>query len=404
MVMVTAWRRSILKASRLAVATLAAHGLVASRVGPVAAQSLQTNLAHVILVDSATGSVLFQRGADDPMTPASTAKIMTADLVFDLLRAGTLRKDQLFVVSELAWRQGGAPSRGSTMFAKLKSQISVDDLLRGLIVDSANDAAIVLAEGIAGSQGAFATRMTDRARDLGLDHLTFTDAWGGANPDQHVTAREMALLANHLIKTYPDLYPIFGERDFLWNNIKQPNRNPLLAMDLGADGLKTGNIDETGFSIVGSALQNGRRLIVAIYGASSASERAEEARKILQWGFRAFETRKVFSAGDIVGTAQVFGGDSRDVPLVTPSQVDVLAPRDGSEKITATIAYKGPLIAPVAADQPLASLRVYRGTTEALVVPLRTARAVPVGSLSKRAFNAALEYVGALVRKYVFRS
>ena len=372
--------------------------------GPAAAQSLQTNLAHAILIDSATGSVLFERGADDPMAPASTAKIMTADLVFDLLKSGALKKDQLFTVSELAWRQGGAPSRGSTMFAKLKSQISVDDLLHGLIVDSANDAAIVLAEGIAGSQGAFATRMTDRARDLGLTHLVFTDAWGGANSDQLVTAREMAVLANHLIQTYPDLYAIFGQRDFLWNNIKQPNRNPLLGMDLGADGLKTGNIDDSGFSIVGSAQQNGRRLIVSIYGAKSASERAEEARKMLQWGFRAFETRKVFSAGDVVGTAQVFGGDTRDVPLVTPTQVDVLAPRDGSEKISAKIAYTGPLLAPVAADQPLATLRIYRGTTEALSVPLRTARAVPVGSLTQRALNAALEYAGALFRKYVSRS
>ena len=377
-----------------------------SVIAPVAggAEPLQTSLTHVILLDAATRTVLFERGSDDAVMPASTAKIMTAEIVFEMLRAGTLKPDQLFTVSETAWQQGGAPSHGSTMFAKLNSQVSVMDLLRGLIIDSANDAAIVLAEGIAGSQGAFATLMTKRARELGFPHLTFTDAWGDANPDQRVTTREMALLSAHMIETFPDLYRIFGQRDFVWSKIRQPNRNPLLSMDIGADGLKTGNIDDSGYAIVGSAIQNGERRIVAIYGAPTAKSRADEARKILQWGFRAFEARQLFSRGDVVGYAEVFGGASRSVPVIADQDVTVLVPREGGDKLSATIAYSGPLMAPVEAGQPLVDLKVYSGTTQMLQVPLRTGGSVAVGSLSTRAFDAGLSYFGDLFRKYVLRS
>ena len=383
---------------------MAAIGLAVGTAKAAAAQTLQTNVAHAILIDAATRTVLFERGADDRMTPASTAKIMTAEVVFEMLKSGKLKPDQMFRVSETAWRQGGAPSHGSTMFAKLNSQISVDDLLHGLIVDSANDAAIVLAEGISGSQGAFATLMTNRARELGFPHLTFTDAWGDDNPDQKVTAREMALLSDDLIETFPDLYQIFGQRDFLWNKIKQPNRNPLLAMDLGGDGLKTGNIGDSGYSIVGSAVENGERLIVAIYGARSAGERSAETRKILQWGFRAFDPRKVFAAGDTVGYAQVYGGASRTVPLMTDKDITLLVPKDGSDKLDAKIAYLGPLTAPVEPGKPVATLEIFRGSSQVLRVPLLSREAVAVGSLPKRALDAALGYVGDLFRKYVLRS
>ena len=389
---------------RATLAAVVSSTVLAGMVTASSAQTLQTSLAHVILIDAATRTVLFERGADDAMTPASTAKLMTAEIVFSLLKSGKLRHEQTFPVSETAWRQGGAPSRGSTMFAKLRSDISIDDLLRGLIIDSANDAAIVLAEGIAGSQGAFATLMTNRARELGFDHLTFTDAWGGPSPDQKVTAREMALLADHLIEAFPDEYKIFGEREFSWNKIRQPNRNPLLSADIGGDGLKTGNIDASGFAIVGSALQNNERLIIAVYGAKSASERIDEARKILQWGFRTFEMRRVFSAGAKVGTARVYGGDSRDVPLIAGKDIDVLVPRDGSERLSARIAYTGPLMAPVEADKPLADLKLFRGDKEILSTPLRTANFVGLGSLPKRALDAGLEYVESLFRKYVLRS
>ncbi len=197
------------------------------------AQPLQTSVPQAILIDADTQTVLFEKNADDPATPASTVKIMTAELVFQAIAEGHLKLDDEFPVSENAWRTGGALARGSTMFAALNSRIRVEDLIRGLVIVSGNDAAIVLAEGIAGSEGAFATRMTERARELGLDHLTFTNSWGRDDPEQKVTARDMALLAAHLIRTYPDLYQYFGEKDFTWNKIKQPNRNPLLTMDIG---------------------------------------------------------------------------------------------------------------------------------------------------------------------------
>lgn len=390
---------------RVMCVAVAVAGFAALHADLCRADALQTSVPHAILIDSDTGTVLFEKAADDLVTPASTTKLMTAELVFKGLKDGKLRMDQTFHVSQTAWRQGGAKSGGSTMFAKLNSDISIDDLLHGLIVDSGNDAAIVLAEGVAGSQGAFAIQMTDRARELGLKHLAFVDAWGSASPDQKVTAREMAELANHIIKTYPDHYKIFGEREFTWNKIKQPNRNPLLSMDLGADGLKTGNVDAaSGYAIVGSAVENGERLIVVIYGARKASERAEEARKILQWGFRSFQARKLFSAGETVGSADVFGGETRSVPLRAEKDIKVLVPRDAGEKLTAKITYTGPLLAPVEADSPAASLKLFRGDKEILSAPLRTDKAVPVGSLPRRALDAGLEYVGDLFRKYVLRS
>lgn len=371
---------------------------------PLSAEPIQSTLPHVILMDAVTRTVLFEHGADDPMTPASTAKLMTAAIVFEMLTSGKLKADTMFAVSERAWRQGGAPSRGSTMFAALNSQISIANLLHGLIIDSANDAAITLAEGIAGSEGAFATLMTARARELGFLNLTFTNSWGRPDADQKVTAREMALLADYVIETYPTFYKIFGERDFLWNKIKQPNRNPLLLMDIGADGLKTGNIDASGYALVGSAVQNGQRLIVSIYGARTAGERAEEARKLLQWGFRSFESRKLYAAGDTVGAAQVFGGDSREVPLVAPKEIRVLMPREGSERLTARVVYTGPLAAPLESGQLVANLKLLRGTAEVLTVPLRTGRAVPVGTLPHRALDAGLEYLTGLFRKYVLKT
>ena len=259
------------------------------------AQTFQTSAPHAILIDSATQSVLFEKDADALVVPASTVKIMTAEIVFHEIALGHLKLDDQFPVSETAWRNGGAPSRGSSMFAALNSSVRVEDLIRGLVIVSGNDAAIALAEGTAGSEGAFATLMTKRARELGLEHSTFTNAWGRGDPDQKVSPREMAALANHVILTYPDLYKHFGEKDFTWNKIKQANRNPLLTMDLGADGLKTGNIDDSGYGLVGSAVQNGQRLILALYGAPTAKERVVEARKIFLWGFRSFELENDFS-------------------------------------------------------------------------------------------------------------
>jgi serine-type D-Ala-D-Ala carboxypeptidase (penicillin-binding protein 5/6) len=367
------------------------------------AQTIQTSAPHAILIDSASQSVLFEKDADTLVIPASTVKIMTAEIVFHEIALGHLKLDDEFPVSETAWRYGGAPSRGSSMFAALNSSIRVEDLIRGLVIVSGNDAAIVLAEGIAGSEGAFATLMTKRARELGLERSTFTNAWGRGDSEQKVSPREMAALANHVILTYPDLYKYFGEKDFAWNKIKQANRNPLLTMGLGADGLKTGNIDESGYGLVGSAVQNGQRLILALYGCRTAKERVEEARKIFLWGFRSFDSKTIFPAGEAIGGAKVYGGSTSEVPLVANGEVKILVPRTAAGKFTGRIVYTGPLIAPVEAGREVAHLRIFRGTEQILDLPLKTAAAVEVGALPRRAMDAGIEYATGLFRKFVVK-
>jgi len=367
------------------------------------AQTFQTSAPHAILIDSASRSVLFEKEADALVTPASTAKIMTAEIIFHEITLGHLKLDDQFLVSETAWRYGGAPARASAMFAAPNSQIRIEDLIRGLVIDSGNDAAIALAEGVAGSEGAFATLMTKRARELGLEHSTFTNAWGRGDPEQKVSPREMAALANHVILTYPDLYKYFGEKEFTWNKIKQSNRNPLLTMDFGADGLKTGNIDESGYGLVGSAVQNGQRLILALYGSPTAKERAEEARKIFLWGFRSFESKTIFQAGETIGGAKVYGGTASQVPLVAGGEVKILVPRTATGKFTGRIVYTGPLIAPVEAGKEVARLKIFRGTDQILDLPLKTAAAVEQGALPRRAMDAGIEYATGLFRKYVVK-
>lgn len=372
--------------------------------GPAVAQSFQTTAPAALLMDAASHTVLYEKNADKPESPAATVKIMTAEVVFHEIAEGRLHLDDQFTVSEHAWRTGGAPSHGTAMFAALGSRIRVDDLLRGLIVDSGNDAAIVLAEGIAGTETNFVAMMNRRAHELGLDDLEFTNVWGKDDPNQKVTARDMALLADHLIRTYPNLYKYFGEKDFTWNKIHQLNRNPLLTMDIGADGLKTGYIDaKSGYSIVASAVQNGRRLILAMYGLKSAKQRAEEARRMLEWGFRTFATRTIFHAGETIGSAEVYGGARGSVDLVAEGPVRILMPRGSDQRLSGKILYSGPLVAPVHKGVEVARLNIYRGKTLVLDVPLETAQNIAVGSLPQRAMDAGVELGIDLFRKYVLK-
>ncbi len=363
-----------------------------------AAQGFQTSAPHAILIDAGSGTVLFEKGADDLVKPASTVKMMTAELVFHELQEGRLKLDDEFTTSEHAWRSGGAPSGGSAMFLALNSRARVEDLIRGLVIDSGNDAALVLAEGVAGSEEAFVMRMNKRGAELGLTRSSFGNPWGQDLPDQRVTPREMVRLAAHIINSYPDYYRYFGEKEFIWNKIRQSNRNPLLAMSIGADGLKTGNIDpKSGYGIVGSAVQEGRRLIVAVYGATTAKERAEEARKLLQWGFRNFEEKFLFKAGETVGEAVVYGGTQGRTPLVSPVDVKVLLQRGSSEKLSGKIVYEGPLIAPIEPGAKIGRLEIRRGNALVLEQPLETAERVEQGSLSRRAFDAAYEYLAGAI-------
>jgi D-alanyl-D-alanine carboxypeptidase (penicillin-binding protein 5/6) len=363
------------------------------------AQGFQTMAPTAILMDANSHAILFEKSADELTAPASMAKTMTAEVVFSQLKSGRLSMDTEFTVSENAWRKGGGGSGGSSMFAKVNTPVRLEDLLRGLIVQSGNDAAIAIAEGIAGTEENFARLMNERARQIGLAKSTFRNSTGYGHPEQKTTVRDLAKLALHIIETYPDLYKMFGEREFTWNKIRQQNRNPLLTMDIGADGLKTGNIDEAGFGLIGSAVQNNQRLIVVVNGLKTAKDRANESRKLLDWGFRAFESQQLFAPGQVVGEAQVFGGSMRALPLVAMKPVRVLVPRGESERVSARIIYTGPLKAPVRKGAEVARLQVSRGDMQALEMPLYANEDVQEGTLSQRALDGLLEFSTGWVRR-----
>lgn len=358
----------------------------------------QTGAPYAILLDAETGSVLFEKSADEPTPPSSLAKLMTAEIIFNEIAQGRLTRDTEMIVSEDAWRRGGAPSHTSSMFAPIHSRVRVEDLLRGLIIQSANDAAITLAEGVSGNERAFAVLMNKRARELGLANANFATATGLPEPSQKVAVRDLGKLARHIIRTYPDFYPIYGEREFTWNKIRQQNRNPLLPLTIGADGMKTGYTRDGGFGLVGSAVQNGLRLIVVVNGLKTAKDRADEAKKLLDWGFSGFERRPLFVAGEVLGDARVFGGTQTSVNLVAPNAVSMLIPRNSRDRISAKIVYTGPVPAPIQQGQTVGTLRVFRGTNVALEVPLQAAESVDRGSLPRRAFDAASELVIGFIR------
>jgi len=383
--------------------SLAATGLLLAPMAIAPAATPQISAPHVILVEAETGTVLFQRKADDPVAPASLAKLMTVEVVFDQLQLGNFKLDDQFVISENAWRKGGAPSGGSTMYAAIHSRVSVGDLLRGTIVHSGNDASIALAEGIAGNEAAFARMMNDRARELGLTKSYFTNSTGLPDPQMRVTARELVLLTRHIITTYPEHYRLYGEREFTWNKIRQLNRNPLLPMDIGADGLKTGFTNEAGYNLVGSAVQNGLRLIVVVTGLKTAKDRADEAKKLLDWGFKDFDTRLLFAEGQTVAEAKVYGGAQGSVPLVANAPVKLMVPRGTSDRITAKMVYTGPVQAPVREGQPIGNLQIWRGDAKVLEVPLKASESVGVGSIPQRAFDAVADLVINLFRSTVKR-
>ena len=383
------------------VATTCLIGLAASAQAQTSTVSVACRQA--VLMDADSQSFLFERNADELASPASTAKIMTAELLFRALKEGKVNLEQTYEISEKAWREGGAPSKGSSMFASLKSQVRIEDLIRGLLIDSGNDAAIAIAEGLSGTEEAFGEAMTRRARELGLRRSSFSNPWGRSDPKQKTTVREMAQLSAHVIQTYPDYYKYFGEKTFTWNKITQQNRNPLLLMNIGADGLKTGNIDESGYALVGSAVENNQRLVVALNGCKTANERADDARKLLLWGFRSLEPKSLFDAGETIGTVPVYGGQPHDVPVAAAQKVKVFLPRGTGERLQGKIVYDGPLVAPIRKGTVVARLKLTRGQALALDIPLEAQEDVAVGSLPRRALDAGFEFAGQMMRKYVLK-
>jgi D-alanyl-D-alanine carboxypeptidase (penicillin-binding protein 5/6) len=352
-----------------------------------------------ILIEASSGSVLFEKNADELRAPSSMMKLMTAEVVFNALKQGDIKLTDEYRISENAWRKGGAPSGGSTMFAAINSKVSVDDLLHGAIIQSGNDSCIALAEGMAGNERTFASDfMTKRARELGLTKSTFGNSNGLPDPGNKMTVRELARLARHIILTYPDMYKLFGEKEFTWNKIRQQNRNPLLNAMPGADGLKTGYTKEGGYGMVGSAVQNDTRLIVVVNGLEDPEDRATEAKKMLEWGFRNFESRTLFAADQPIGYAKVFGGDSRSVKLSSPEPIKVMVPKNVNEKLIARVIYSGPVRAPVAAGQKIGVIRVWRGANVAMEAPVYAADAVGTGSTMRRAIDGASELVIGMFR------
>ena len=361
------------------------------------AQAFKSQAKQAILIEAETGAILYQHNADEIVPPASMSKLMTLAVMFKALKRGTLKLEDTFTVSEHAWRTGGAPSGTSAMFAGLGKQISVEDLLKGIAVQSGNDACIVVAEGMAGTEAAFAKRMTKEAREIGLEKSTFGNPTGLPHPDQKMTVREIAKLSQYLIKTYPEYYHYFGMRKFRYqpDGRRTPyafyNRNPLLSLDMGADGLKTGHLEESGYGLAGSAVQEGRRLIVVVHGLNSARERKEEAAKLLEWGFRNFSDFQIFDEGAVVGSARVWGGEKFYVNLTGQGAMRVILPKfPAKPKLTGEIIYKGPLKAPIKKGDQVAMLRVKTASNAVNEVPLYAAEDIAEGGVIRSGLGSII--------------
>lgn len=360
-------------------------------VAPARAQLFETRAGQAFMIDAETGTILFAKDPDKLIPPASLGKLMTMEVVFHAIKAGRLRLDDTFQISENAWRTGGAPSRTSTMFAELNSSVPLAELIQGAVVISANDACIAIAEGMAGSEENFANLMNERARAIGLTRSVFKNSTGLPAEGQFVTVRELALLAQHIWREYPEFFTYYSQLEYKWNNINQQNRNPLLRMDIGADGMKTGYTEESGFAIVGTASRDGKRSFVAMSGMASDKERAEESRKILDWGMRAFRKMPVFEEGETVGEAKTFGGAKSGVRLVAKGPISLFVPITNRDRLIARIVYEGPVEAPVEEGTQIGRLKVWIGDTVTQETPLYAGESVPLGSLHQRALSAVEE-------------
>lgn len=378
-----------IRMSLLAAAFLIVH--VLSGGATVSAQSLDTSAKNVFMLDAGTGTILLSKDPDVLIPPASMAKLMTVEVIFHALKQGRISLDDEYHISVNAWRTGGAPSGTSTMFAEVNSKVALRDLIQGIIVQSANDGCIAVAEGMAGSEADFVTLMNDRGRAIGLSRSVFRNSTGLPAEGQVTTVRELVLLAQHIWREYPDLYAHFAQREFTWNKIFQRNRNPLLAMDIGADGLAIGSSPEGGFGIVGSIDREGRRIFAALSGIPSDKQRPEEARKVLEWGMRAFESMKIFEDGEIVGEASTYGAEKSGLPLVAKGPVSILVPIANRDRLIARIVYQGPVEAPVEAGTPIGDLRVWIGDELSQHTPLYAAESLGPGPLHRRAFDAIKE-------------
>lgn len=344
---------------------------------------------HAILMDADSGAVLYQHHANELMVPASMSKLMTLAVLFKALKSGEVKPTDEFLVSEFAWRKGGAPSGTSAMMVPVRTRVRVQELLQGIAIQSGNDAAIAVAEAMAGSEDAFGNMLTEEARKLGLKKSTFKNATGIHHPDQLVTARELALLACHIIKAYPEYYHLFAQREFQYRKHRFTNRNPLLFENIGVDGLKTGYVKEAGYGMVASAKHGERRLVAVVNGLATADHRKEEARKLLEWGFRVVGDFKLFDAGEVLGYARVWGGSRFYLPLTGSGAVNVVLPRSQSnQRLHAEIVYNSPLKPPIKKGEPVGKLRVTSSSSATSEVTLYAAEDVDAGGLLRRGLDS----------------
>ncbi len=351
------------------------------------AAAIETTAREAFIVDAVTGQVLLDKNGDDSMPPASMSKIMTTYLVFERLKDGRLSLDDELPVSEKAWRKGG-----SKMFVEVGKDVRVEDLLRGVIVQSGNDACIVLAEGLGGTEEGFAAEMTRKGREIGLTGSSFANATGWPDPNQRMTARDLATLALRIIVDFPDYYHYYSEKEFTFAGIRQSNRNPLLYKSLGADGLKTGHTEEAGYGLTASALQDGRRIVLVLNGLKSQKARSEESARLIGWAFREYGNYKLFEAGETVEDAGVWLGVEPTVPLIAEQDLTVTLSRKARLDMKVKVVYDGPIPAPIEPGQRIATLVISAPDEETIEVPLVAGAAVEqLGFFSR--FTAAVKHL-----------
>lgn len=367
------------------VSTVFAVALLAA--APVHAAQIETLAKQAYMIDAQTGTVLLDKDGAVPVPPSSMSKMMTVHMVMDRIKAGRLSLKDEFLVSEKAWRMGG-----SKMFVELGKKIPVADLLRGVMIQSGNDATVVLAEGISGDEASFAELLNKEAKRMGLKDSHFVNASGWPAEGHVMSARDLANLALQTIRDYPELYKIYAEKNFTWHGIRQGNRNPLLYMNIGADGLKTGHTEAAGYGLTASAVRGGRRLILVLNGMSSMRERAQESAKLMEWGFREFNNYTLFKKGDTVDTAAVWLGTEVSVPLIIERDLTVTLPRRASRDAKVTVSFNAPIAAPVTAGKEVGKLRIAVPDAAPIEIPLKAGKSVAQLGFMGR-INAAISYL-----------
>lgn len=355
--------------------------------------AFDTRASHAVILDYETGAVLFSKNGDVPMPPASISKLMTALMVFEALEDGRLTMDDQLPVSETAWRRGGAASGSSTMFLELNSRASVRDLLQGIIVQSGNDACIVVAEALGGTEENFALMMTQRARELGLQSANFANSTGWPHPEHRISAQDLARLAQIIVRDYPQYYDFYAQPTFTYNGIRQFNRNPLIGSMTGADGLKTGRTNEAGFGLTASAVRDGQRRIIVFNGMETERARADEAERLMRAAFTEFELVNLVEAGGDAGRADVYMGRTPDVALRATQDLSFGVHRRDRAGVRAEIVYQGPLRAPIAEGDEVARLEVTTPDGRVFSVPLEAAADVPRKGLFGRAGDGLVRLI-----------